>query len=163
MVLTSPRTFGTPPRPGDRLVTIWLAATVLLTCAAGAEAQSSNSWRARLSQDLAQLAATRGDFQPTDVILTASQERVDRLAARHGLTVVQRLATGALLRVPANRLGDVAGDREVGSLSGNYVVFGQMAVTNQAIGADQVHAGLLGTAVTGKGIEIGRASCRERG
>ena len=156
MVLTSPRTFGTPPRPGSRLVTIWLAATVLLTCAAGADAQSSISGRARarLSQDLAQLAATNGDFQPTYVSLTASQERVDRLAARHGLTVVQRLATGALLRVPAYRLGDVAGDREVGSLSGNYVVSGQMAVTNQAIGADQVHAGLLATPVTGKGIGV---------
>src|SRR5688572_15553963 len=154
MVLTSPRTFGTPPRPGSRLVTIWLAATVLLTCAAGAEAQSSNSWRARLSQDLARLAATNGDFQPTDVILTASQERVDRLAARHGLTVLQRLSTGALLRVPANRLAEVAGDREVGSLSGNYVVSGQMGVTNQAIGADQVQAGLLGTPVTGKGIGV---------
>ena len=83
MVLTSPRIFGTPRRPGDRLVTVWLAATVLLTFAASADAQSANSRPARLSQDLAQLVATHGDFKPTDVILTASQEKVDRLAARH--------------------------------------------------------------------------------
>src|SRR5688572_25184728 len=155
MVLTSPRIFGTTPRPGNRLVTIWLAATVLLTCAASADAQSANSHRARLSQDLAQLVATHGDFKPTDVILTASQEKVDRLAARHGLTVLQRLSTGALLRVPANRLEDVATDAEVDSLSGNHVVAGQMAVLNQSIGADQVQAGLLGLpAVTGKGIGV---------
>ena len=55
MVLTTPRTLGTPRRPGDRLVTVWLAATVLMTCAASADAQSSNSRVARLSQDLAQL------------------------------------------------------------------------------------------------------------
>ena len=97
MVLTTPRTLGTPRRPGDRLVTVWLAATVLLTCAAGADAQSSNSRVARLSQDLAQLVATHGDFKPTTVIITASQEKVDRLAARHSLTVLQRLATGAVL------------------------------------------------------------------
>src|SRR5688500_7179240 len=144
MVLSSPRIFGTPRRPGDRLVSMWLAAAVVLTFAATADAQSASSRRARVSQDLAQLLDTRGDFQPTSVIITASQAKVDRLAARYGLTVLQRLSTGALLQVPAYRLADLAGDAEVDSLSGNHAVSGQMVVTNQAIGADQVQAGILG-------------------
>ena len=73
---------------------------------------------------------TNGDFQPTTVIITASQAKVDRLAAKYGLTVLQRLATGAVLQVPAYRLSDVAGDAEVDSLSSNHEVAGQMAVTN---------------------------------
>src|SRR6185503_18868618 len=114
MVLSTPRTLGsTPRRPGDRLVSVWLAAGLMLTLAATANAQSANSRHARLSQDLAQLVKTNGDFQPTTVIITASQAKVDRLAAKYGLTVQQRLATGAVLQVPAYRLGDVVNDAEV--------------------------------------------------
>ena len=87
-----------------------------MTFAANADAQSANSRRARVSQDLAQLLDTRSDFQPTSVIITASQAKVDRLAARYGLTVLQRLSTGALLQVPAYRLADLASDAEVDSL-----------------------------------------------
>ena len=57
MVLSTPRTLGsTTRRPGDRLVSVWLAASLLLTLAATASAQSANSRHARLSTDLAQLA-----------------------------------------------------------------------------------------------------------
>ena len=156
MVLSTPRTLGsTPRRPGDRLVSVWLAAGLLLTLAATANAQSANSRHARLSQDLAQLVKTNGDFQPTTVIITASQAKVDRLAAKHGLTVLQRLATGAVLQVPSYRLADLANDAEVDSLSSNHEVAGQMAITNQAIGADQVQAGLAGLAgLNGRGITV---------
>ena len=86
MVLSTPRTLGsTPRRPGDRLVSVWLAASLLLTLAATANAQSANSRHARLSQDLAQLVKTNGDFKPTTVIITASQAKVDHLAAKYGL------------------------------------------------------------------------------
>ena len=156
MIVSSPRIFGTPRRPGDRLVSVWLAATVALTFAANADAQSANASarRARVSQDLAQLLQTNGDFTPTTVIVTASQAKVDRLAARHGLTVQQRLKTGAVLQIPANRLADVAGDAEVDTLSSNQDVSGHMAVTNEATGADQVQAGLLGglKGLSGRGI-----------
>ncbi len=46
MIVSSPRIFGTPRRPGDRLVSVWLAATVALTFAANADAQSANAVRA---------------------------------------------------------------------------------------------------------------------
>ena len=154
MVLSSPRTLGsTVRRPGDRLVAVWLAATVLLAFAATADAQSR---RAGVSKDLAQLLQS-GDFQPTSVILTASQAKIDALAARHGLSVDQRLATGAVLRVPAHKLEAVAADPDVNYLSSNHGVTSQMFVTNLAIGADQVQAGLsaLGLpGVNGKGIGV---------
>ena len=114
MVLSTPRTLGsTTRRPGDRLVSVWLAAGLMLTVATAANAQSANSRHARLSQDLAQLVKTNGDFKPTTVIITASQAKVDQLAAKHGLTVQQRLAKGAVLQVPAYRLGDLANDPAV--------------------------------------------------
>ena len=77
MVLSTPRTLGsTTRRPGDRLVSVWLAAGLMLTVAVTANAQSANSRHARLSQDLAQLVKTNGDFKPTTVIITTSQPKV---------------------------------------------------------------------------------------
>ena len=85
---------------------------------------------------------------------------------------------GAVLEIPANRLEDVASDADVDSLSGNHVVASQMTVTNQAIGADQVQAGLaaglrgltgrgIGVAVIDSGVanvpELQRPRCGERG
>ena len=133
MVLSSPRTLGSPaPRPGSRLVAVWLAATVLFVSASAADAQNH---RARMSKDLEHLMQGV-DAQATSVIITAPQAKVDALAARHGLTVTQRLATGAVLQVPAYRLGALAADADVDYLASNHDVTSQMSVTNQAIGAD---------------------------
>ena len=159
MVLSSPRTLGTSTRrPADRLVPIWLAATIALIVATNAAAQSQTgaARRARVSQDLAQLLQT-GDTQPTTVIITAPQGKIDALAAKHGLTIEQRLATGAVLRIPAARLEDVVSDGDVDYLSSNHAVSGQMFVTNQATGADQVQAGLVAAGVpglTGQGVGV---------
>jgi serine protease AprX len=82
---------------------------------------------------------------------------VDEIAARHGLRIKKRLRSGALLDVPAYRLQAVSDDPAVDQLSGNHIVGAQMAVTMQAIGADQVQAGLesLGIpGVTGAGVGI---------
>ena len=153
MVLSSPRTLGAPiRRPGGRLVAVWLAATVLFVATGDAEAQ----WRARMSKDLERVMQGV-DSEATSVIITAPQSKVDALAARHGLTVQRRLAKGAVLRVPAYRLGAVAADADVDYLSSNHVVTSQMSVSNQATGADQVQAGFAALGLrglTGKGIGV---------
>ena len=78
MIVSSPRIFGTPRRPGDRLVSVVAGRCLALTLAADADAQSARRPRgARVSQDLAQLLQP-GDFEPTTVIITASQAKVDR-------------------------------------------------------------------------------------
>jgi len=159
MVLSTPRTLGsTSKTTSSRLVAMWLAASVVLSFAGTADAQSAtgSARRSRVSQDLAQLIQ-QGDFKPTSVIVTAPQGRIDALVAKYGLTIEQRLATGAVLRIPAYRLEAVASDGDVDYLASNHVVSGQMAVTNQAIGADQVQAGLVAAGIpglTGKGIGV---------
>ena len=98
---------------------------------------SAQGRRARLSEDLAdqiRAAATT----PTCVILPGSQAHIDTLATRHGLRVRKRLAAGALVDVPAASLASLAADADVASLSGNYRLGAHMAVTTEAIGADQL-------------------------
>jgi serine protease AprX len=129
-----------------------LAATALFAAPRPADAQAR---RARLSADLAQRIQA-GDVEGTTVIFTGTQARVDELAARHGLRVRKRLKTGAVLDVPARRLEAVAADPAVDHLSGNQRIVSQLAVTTQAIGADQVHAGLVAgmPGLTGQGVGI---------
>ena len=160
MVLSSPRTLGsTPRRPGDRLVSVWLAAAVMLTFAAATAERAVGQRRAARAsrRTWRSCVQTNGDFKPTTVIITATQAKVDRLAARHGLTVQQRLKTGAVLQVPAYRLGD-AGGRCARSIRSRATTTcaGQMAMTNQAIGADQVQAGFAPglRGLSGRGIGV---------
>ena len=84
--------------------------------------------------------ASSGGRPPSDicVIVPGTQAQVDAVAARHGLTVRKRLKTGAVVEVPGGALESLAADPGVGSLAGNYPMRPQMAVTNTAIGADQV-------------------------
>ena len=124
---------------------------VLSAWAPGAEAAGR---RARLSDDLT-LKLQAGDLSGTDVIVGGTPARVDAIAARHGLVVKRRLRTGAVLAVPAGRLEAVAADEEVDALSGDHDVRSSMAVTNVAIGADQVWAGIDGhRGVTGEGVGV---------
>ena len=105
---------------------------------------------ARVSQDLGQLLQTSGDFKPATVIVTASQAKVDALAARHGLTVQQRLARGAVLADAGVSPGGGGGGRGRRLRSrATTTCPAQMAVTNQATGADQVQAGFLGGRLRG--------------
>lgn len=131
---------------------LFAVAVSILASAGPAQAQSA---RARLSRDLAERLAA-GDLQPASVIVAGSDARIDAIAARHGLRVSKRLRTGAVLEVPGVALAALAADADVDALSSNQVLRSQMDVTNQAIGADLVHAGAMtgGTSVTGAGVGV---------
>ncbi len=137
-----------------RMAVVCLVSTtglLLVPCEASAQPR-----RARLSRDLVE-RIDRGDTERASVIVTASQDRVDRIAARHGLRVAKRLENGALLEVPQGELAAVAEDPEVDQLSGNHIVLSQAALTNEAIGADQVQAGGWARGVpglTGAGVGV---------
>ena len=111
---------------------------------------------ARVSADLAaQLQA--GNTTDASVIVTGSQATVDAIAERHGLRIHKRLASGAVLDVPAGQLDALAADSDVDTLSSNYCLQAHMAVTTAAIGADQVwDDGLVAGAagVTGEGVVV---------
>jgi serine protease AprX len=149
---------ATVTRQVDTRLLVRLAATALavasivLFASQHADAQG----RARLSRDLVDRIAS-GDFVDTSVIATGTEEQVNRIAMRHGLRVRQRLATGAVLDVPAGMLAAITADADIDQLSGNYVVRSQMSVTNEAIGADLVHAGNWAPgigALTGHGVGV---------
>ena len=129
-----------------------LLGTVILT--AGLAANASAQGRSQVSADLAwKLVADDG--KPTRVIITGSQSKVDELAARHNLRIYRRLPTGAAVDVPAGRLGLLAEDMAVHTLSSDQTVRSHMSVTNASIGADLVHAGVAGApGLTGAGVGV---------
>jgi subtilisin family serine protease len=134
------------------LVALFVPAVLLV----GVDHASAQGRGARLSRDLAARLAA-GDTAETSVIVTGTDERVARLAARHGLRITKRLETGAVLEVPAGGLAALAADAEADQISSNQVVSAQMAVTNQSIGADMVHEGGWAPGIgplTGKGVGV---------
>ena len=141
-----------------------LLGTIALT--AGLAANASAQGRSRVSADLAwKLVADDG--KPTRVIITGSQSTVNELAARHNLRIYRRLPTGAAVEVPAGRLGLLAEDAVIDTLSSDQTVRSHMSVTNASIGADLVHAGVAGApGLTGAGIggiPVGRHNARHVG
>ncbi len=133
-----------------------LLALVLIFALVSSATASAQGRRARVSEDLRN-AIDAGDSDASSVIVTGTQARIDAIARRHGLRITKRLTTGALLQVPAGGLASLANDTELDQLSGNTPVRSQMAVTNVAIGADQVQAGGWGPNVrglTGKGVGV---------
>src|SRR5262245_54451766 len=104
------------PRTATFLRRTRLAFAALLTigaiAAVPAPADAQAKHRARLSRDLEQRLGS-GDTAVTSVILTGSQQRIDRIAARNGLRVHKRLQTGAVVDVPAGALAALAADAEV--------------------------------------------------
>ena len=130
-----------------------IAAAMLLLLTDHAEAQGRH---ARLSRDLVDRLQA-GDTTDTSVIVTGTQARVNAIAARHGLRLRKRLASGAVLDVPAGRLAALAADGTLDQLSSNQRVRSNMAVTNEAIGANLAWAGDIAEgveAVTGHGIGV---------
>ena len=135
-----------------RLALTLSAAALLLS----ADVASAQGRHARLSRDLAERLRA-GDIREASVIVTGTDAQVNTLAARHGLRVKKRLATGAVVDVPAGALAALADDPAADQLSGNHVVMAQMTVTNQSIGADIVHEGGWAAGIgplTGKGIGV---------
>ena len=89
------------------------------------------------------------------MIVTGDRARVEAIAARHGVTPKRRLGAGAVFRLTREQLDAFSEDPEVDHLSGDVAVYSTMAVTNEAIGADQVWAGLERLAgLTGRGVGI---------
>lgn len=114
--------------------------------------------RPRLSSDLRQ-RLENGNPRDESVIVTASEARVRRLAARHGLRVTKWLSGGAVLDVPAQALAALAADVEFDHLTTNQLLSAQDAVTNETIGADLVQAGAWtaeggGKAYDGSGVGV---------
>src|SRR4030095_13587693 len=70
-------------------------AVVAVFVLATPDAAHAQSARARLSQDLSQRLDS-GNTDAASVIISGSQQKIDRLAARHRLTVDKRLSTGAV-------------------------------------------------------------------
>ena len=111
--------------------------------------------KARLSRDLSE-ALKAGGGEARDVILQADQATISAVAARHGATIKKWLATGAVLSVSGASLDAMSNDESVDHLSGDTLVRSMMAVTDPAIGADQVAAGALAGLgpITGRGVGI---------
>lgn len=149
-----------------RLLTLFLTTllTTVVTIVAAAPAlagQATSQGRtARVSDDLIGRIRS-GDSSATTVIVTGTAAQIDSVAKRHGLRVRRRLESGAVLDVPAGKLAGVTRDSEVDLVTGNHRLESQMAVTNQAIGADLAWAGGWGEAqgegeqgVNGGGIGV---------
>ncbi|HET9467129.1 MAG TPA: S8 family serine peptidase, partial [Vicinamibacterales bacterium] len=107
---------------------------------------------ARLSESLRKHVASKS-AQPVDVIVHGTADEIRAIAARHGLRVTKVLAEGAVLQTSAAQLEALSAD--VDHLSRDVEVTSFMSVSNAAIGADQVQAGLAGLpAFTGAGIGV---------
>ena len=121
-----------------------------------ATSSTASAQHARVSKDIAE-RLRNGDGSTTRVIITGSRASVEAVAARHGLRVRKWLQNGASINVPAGFLARVADDADVDKLSGDLPVQAHMAVTNVAIGSDQVHkdgwaSGMK--ALTGNGVGV---------
>ena len=126
-----------------------LAAALLATTAA----PSLAAHRARLSADLADHLAAGS--QSIDVIVHGNAATVDAIASRYNLAVKKRLKSGAVLRINAGQLDALQQDDQLDHLSGDIRLRGSMAITNQAIGADQVWAGVGDVpSLTGNGVTV---------
>ena len=130
-----------------KTVCLNLVAFVLLT--------SAPLWageRARLPESLQKHVAS-SSTQTVDVIVHGSTDEVNAIAARHGLRIKKRLSEGAVLSANAAQISSLSAD--VDHLSRDVDVKSFMSVTNPAIGADQVQAGLAGlSSYTGAGIGV---------
>ena len=79
------------------------------------------------------------------------------MAARYGARVAKQLKTGAVIEVTREALEAMSADPAVGHLAGDTLVRSQMAVSAQAMGADQAWAGSCRAcaAATGRGHRRG--------
>jgi hypothetical protein len=92
---------------------------------------------------------------PVAVIVRGSPDEIDAIAARQHLSIKKRLDEGAVFQVNAAELDALTNEPSVTYISRDIQVTSFMAVTDPAIGADQVWAGVAGRpGFTGKGIGI---------
>ena len=142
--------------PTAFLAVLLLSTPLLASNAAPVPLANGAAHRARLSADLADHLASGS--QAIDVIVHGDTATVDALASRYNLIIKKYLKSGAVLRVNAGQLDALQKDEEVDHLSGDIRLRGSMAITNQAIGADQVWAGSTDVpslpSLNGKGVAV---------
>jgi hypothetical protein len=109
---------------------------------------------ARLSPSLQALVASKSNIgvgAGVDVIVHGTAAEMGALAARRGLTMTKRLDDGAVFHANAAQIDALSQDTDYVARDVDVTSF--MAVTDPAIGADQVWAGVAGLpGNTGKGI-----------
>lgn len=116
-----------------------------------------------LSTDLLEILSAGGhSSEPVRVIVHGPQDEIDALLVRHGLDLVRWLPGGAVVVADGQELAALASDQTVDGLSGDALVVPAMAVSNQAVGADQTWRGSPGAVlglgaipgVTGAGVGV---------
>ncbi len=133
-------------RPAGAAVGLAVASALILSAPPPASAQ------ARLPESLKRLVRAQST-QSVDLIVHGSADEIAAIAARHGLRVRKRLSEGAVLQADGAQIGSLSA--EVDHLSRDVEVSSFMSVTDAAIGADQVQAGLAGVgAYTGAGVGV---------
>ena len=96
------------------------------------------------------------------VILQGSAATVDDAVQRYGVRVTKQLKTGAVIEVTREALEAMSADPAIGHLAGDTLVKSMMAVSTQAMGADQAWAGLLPGVPAGDGPRHRRGGDRLR-
>jgi len=114
---------------------------------------SSPVWaQARLSESLRKHVEAKS-AHTVDVIVHGSPDEIRAIATRHSVRIKKVLAEGAVLQTSAAQIEALSAD--VDHLSRDVDVTSFMSVSNAAIGADQVHAGLAGvSSFTGAGVGV---------
>ena len=95
---------------------------------------------ARLSDKLQEHVASKSKAS-LDVIVRGTAEEIDAIAARQHLTIMKRLDNGAVFQANAAEIDALSSEPSIDHLSRDVQVTSFMAVTDPAIGADQVWAG----------------------
>ena len=131
-----------------------VAAALLLQLPLAATA-GAGPRKARLSSDLT-ACLDSGSTCNLEVIVTGSVEKIDRIAARTGLTVTKQLSSGAVFTVSRDGLEALAQDLEVDAVSSNSQVRSNTVQTTVVTGADAAWSGAIESlgAVNGSGIGV---------
>jgi serine protease AprX len=122
--------------------------------AAGSDDSGSNGHKARLSADLVDHLANGS--QQIDAIVHGTRAACEALAKTYGLVIRKYLTTdGCVFRLTAGQLAALQADDSQDHISGNTRILSSDEVTAEAIGADQVWAGVGDLpAADGSGITI---------
>ncbi len=121
----------------------WLAVSALVAVTGVSLPGATDDRRPGLSSDLQQIIGRLSDRRER-VILRGTRQEIDAVLAKHGVSLVKRLADGAVLSADSRQLAALAADQAVGHLSGDALVVPSMAVSNRAVGADQTWGGSPG-------------------
>ena len=90
-------------------------------------------------------------------IVQGPQAEIDRISSAYGVRVIKRMDMGAVVAGSPAQVRAVAGDSNVGSLTGDDVVVSTMAVSTQSTGANQLWQGADGTnfgGLVGSGVGV---------